>query len=93
MTIDGLMVYGDNFNPDAVCPHYLPEYQYTFTWYRNDDGIPVLSGYDPEDDLATDWLCVCGHFETAGGHCSHCGAEPPWGCDCGMHDEYDEYWD
>lgn len=86
---NGLLYYGDNFNPDAVCPHYLPESQCTFTWYRNEYGFPVLSGYDPEEDLSTDWLCVCGHYETGGGHCSCCGAEPPWGCDCGMHDEDD----
>jgi hypothetical protein len=28
------------------------------------------------------WLCVCGHFEESDLHCSCCGAEPPWGCDC-----------
>lgn len=28
------------------------------------------------------WLCSCGHFEESDFHCSVCGAEPPWGCDC-----------
>jgi hypothetical protein len=36
------------------------------------------------------WLCVCGHFEESEFHCSNCGAEPPWGCDCGEHVEYED---
>lgn len=28
------------------------------------------------------WLCVCGHYEESDLHCSLCGTEPPWGCDC-----------
>lgn len=30
------------------------------------------------------WLCVCGHFEESDLHCSCCGAEPPWRCDCDL---------
>lgn len=36
---------------------------------------------DAADDGPT-WLCACGHYEESGSHCSHCGAQPPWGCDC-----------
>lgn len=42
------------------------------------------SEYDDEDHS---WLCHCGHFEESGLHCSHCSAEPPWGCDCSFCDE------
>lgn len=42
-------------------------------------------------DLVEGWLCQCGHWEESGFHCSNCGAEPPWGCDCGAHgDELEE---
>lgn len=81
---------GDNFNIEAVCPDYLPESQCVFTWYRDERGVAIVSGYDPEQDPTTDWLCHCGHYETGGFHCSNCGAEPPWGCDCGEHGEYDD---
>ena len=37
-----------------------------------------LDDWDP--DMA--WLCDCGHYQEDGWHCSNCGAEPPWGCDC-----------
>ena len=80
---------GHNFNIEAVCPDYLPESQRVFTWYRDERGVAIISGYDPENDLSTDWLCDCGHYETSGFHCSQCGAEPLWGCDCGEHDGYD----
>lgn len=33
------------------------------------------------------WLCNCGHWEDEPLHCSCCGAEPPWGCDCSFCDE------
>lgn len=39
-------------------------------------------------EVARSWLCVCGNYETGGCHCGYCGCEPPWGCDCGEHDEY-----
>lgn len=91
MYSDFYNLVGDNFNIEAVCPDYLPESQCTFTWYRDERGVAIVSGYDPENDPDTDWLCGCGHYETGGFHCTHCGAEPPWGCDCGEHgeDEYD----
>ena len=88
--MDGLLIYGDNFNPESVCPYYLPQSQCTFTWRRDEDGIPVLSGYDPELDLATDWLCECGHYyETAGGCCLRCGNEPPRGWDGDYIDDFE----
>ncbi|KAA3644534.1 MAG: hypothetical protein DWQ07_14030 [Chloroflexi bacterium] len=37
------------------------------------------------------WLCVCGHYEESDFHCSRCGAEPPWGCDCSYCDERYRY--
>lgn len=83
---------GDNFNIEAVCPDYLPESQCVFTWHRDERGVAVVSGYDPEQDPTTDWLCHCGHYETGGCCCTNCGNEPPWGCvGCGMHnDDYNE---
>lgn len=83
-------IVGDNFNIEAVCPYYLPENQHCFTWYRDERGVAIVSGYDPNEDITTDWLCVCGHYEAGGGHCTNCGNDAPWGCDCGEHDE-DEY--
>lgn len=44
-----------------------------------------LIAYFEEQYLGTDdaaWLCGCGHYEESGFHCSHCGAQPPYGCDC-----------
>ena len=82
---------GDNFNIETVCPYYLPESQYVFTWYRDFDGIAIVSGYDPKDDPGAHWLCNCGEFVTDGScHCSCCKAEAPWGCDCGFLDEDEE---
>ena len=85
-----MRLMGDSFNIEAVCPGYLPESQRTFTWYRDEWGVAIVSGYDPEEDRSTDWLCNCGEFITDG--CCHCncGAESPWGCDCGAQDEYEE---
>jgi hypothetical protein len=28
------------------------------------------------------WVCSCGHYQEDNFHCSKCGNEPPWGCDC-----------
>jgi hypothetical protein len=83
--------YGDNFNIEAACPYYLPESQRTFTWHRDERGIAIVSGYDPEMDEDTDWLCVCGHYETGGFHCTNCGRQPPWGCDCSFCQDDDRY--
>lgn len=83
---------GDNFNIEAVCPYYLPESQCTFTWHRDERGVAIVSGYDPEDDPGAHWLCDCGNFITDGCcHCTNCGAEAPWGCDCGLQDEDIDY--
>ena len=82
---------GDNFNIEAVCPYYGQGDYTVFTWYRDEDGVAIVSGYDPENAPETDWLCHCGHYETGGFHCTQCGAEPPWGYDCDLlHDDYDE---
>lgn len=78
---------GDNFNIEAVCPDYLPESQATFTWRRDERGVAIVSGYDPENDESAWWLCWCGHFETGGGRCTKCGNEPPWGADDGYDNE------
>jgi hypothetical protein len=40
---------------------------------------------DMEETAA--WLCNCGHYQEDGLHCSNCGAEPPWGCDCSFCDD------
>lgn len=45
---------GDFFNIEAVCPYYDPENQHAFTWRRDDDGVAIVSGYDPENDPSTD---------------------------------------
>lgn len=86
---DNFNIEGDNFNIEAVCPDYLPESQCTFTWHRDERGVAIVSGYDPEQDISTDWLCWCGHYETGGGRCTHCGNDAPWGADDGYDDEYD----
>jgi hypothetical protein len=44
-------------------------------------------GWDYDYDGSQAWLCVCGHYQEDGLHCECCGAEPPWGCDCGLCDE------
>lgn len=36
----------------------------------------------PSDVIDEGWLCVCGHYEETDFHCSSCGHEPPWGCNC-----------
>lgn len=33
------------------------------------------------------WLCSCGAYIEGKCHCSHCGAQAPWGCDCGLWDD------
>jgi len=39
-----------------------------------------------EDDFYG-WLCLCGNWQEDEFHCSVCGSEPPWGCDCSDHDD------
>jgi hypothetical protein len=49
---------------------------------------------DDDEDTDHHWLCVCGHYETSGLHCSVCKAEPPWGCDCSFcHERWMEQTD
>ena len=56
----------------------------------------LITSLPPDDDESwasesDSWLCACGHYEESPFHCSHCGAEPPWGCDCDEHDEDDDW--
>lgn len=37
---------------------------------------------DDETIEPTGWICDCGHWQDNDMHCSVCGAQPPWGCDC-----------
>jgi hypothetical protein len=80
---------GDRFNIEAVCPDYRPDSQCWATWWRDERGVAIVSGYDPEEDLDNHWLCHCGNYITHGGRCS-CGNEPPWGADDGEDWEDDD---
>lgn len=82
---DLFLLWGDHFNIEAVCPDYCAESQCSFTWKRDERGVAIISGYNPENDPDVHWMCHCGHYETGGGHCTNCGNDAPWGCDCGMH--------
>lgn len=55
-------------------------------WLDYSDYIEWESDYYDESQA---WLCHCGHYEESGLHCECCGAEPPWGCDCGLCDKLD----
>lgn len=74
--------YSYECNIEAVCP-YQTDFYWTFNWYRDERGLAIIEGYDPEDDPDIHWLCACGHYVTWGGHCDSCGIDAPWGCDCG----------
>lgn len=62
-------------------------------------------GRDGDDSLASEdgesraWFCVCGEYVESEFCCPKCSNEPPWGCDCGLHDpecdgdEQEEYFD
>lgn len=50
---------------------------------------PYCDDHDEFEDPES-WFCSCGSFNDHYWHCSSCGAEPPWGCDCGNHDEDDD---
>ena len=43
------------------------------------------------------WDCGCGHWNTSLSHCPHCGAQPPWGCDCLQcrddEEDPDQWWE
>ena len=69
---------------------------FQYAWYCVTEwlaGHPTLT-YDEwfyvdfgEYEESRAWLCVCGHYQEDDLHCSYCGAEPPWGCDCSFCDE------
>lgn len=82
-------ILGNRFNIEAVCPDYRPESQCWATWRRDERGVAIVSGYDPDEDLDNHWLCHCGNYITHGGRCS-CGNEPPWGADDGEDWEDDD---
>jgi hypothetical protein len=56
-------------------------------------GLAAEFHFHPEPWTLPGWICVCGAYEESDFHCVHCGAEPPWGCDCGCQDEDEEYGD
>lgn len=71
-------------NPLWKCKHC----EYSIP-YSEPDKHP--SGCDcPDCDCSQHWLCMCGNYIEDGLHCDECGGEPPWGCDCSMHDAEDE---
>jgi hypothetical protein len=75
-------IIGDNCNIEAVCPYYLPDSQCSFTWRRDDRGVAIVFGYDPEDDPGVHWLCWCDEFVTDGSdRCPNCHSEAPWGAE------------
>ena len=87
--INGRMSYrsvGSTFDVETIHLDCLPRSQCIFVWYRNEDGIVVMT-HDPDE-----WLCICGNFIDSGDcHCIQCGGEAPWGCMCG--DYRDEPYD
>ncbi len=53
--------------------------------------------YDPDQIPAAEqgqqsagWLCNCGEWNDHDEHCDTCGAEPPWGCDCYLCEDFEE---
>jgi len=48
-------------------------------------GAAGCVGPDMAGDM--DWVCRCGDFHQGNCHCSRCGQEAPWGCDCGFADD------
>lgn len=53
--------------------------------------VCMFAGMPDVDSDPEGWMCVCGNWQDSDRHCSMCGCEPPWGCDCGMHEEYDAW--
>lgn len=43
---------------------------------------PIESIENKEHTDNSGWLCQCGNWQETDFHCSLCGSEPPWGCDC-----------
>ena len=51
---------------------------------------------ESSDKESDGWECFCGHFEMSEFHCSNCGRQPCWGCNCfqctKIEQELDEKW-
>jgi len=63
-------------------------------WPKAATFLEMALAFDDDEDTDHHWLCVCGHYETSGLHCSVCKAEPPWGCDCSFcHERWMEQTD
>ncbi len=46
---------------------------------------------EKEDEFKYHWMCRCGQYIESEFHCSFCGNEPPWGCDCSFcNDPYED---
>lgn len=56
---------------------------------KDDESLCKECGYAPNA-----WLCSCGAYIEEACHCSNCGQQAPWGCDCGLRDdiEYMPLW-
>jgi hypothetical protein len=95
-------------HPDArEC--YLTRYRIEVDDRYKDDGrcecschVEDEDGFNEWDEAAAEadeadapgWCCPCGMYVESHFHCPSCGGEPPWGCDCGEHDEYEpEGWE
>lgn len=69
-------------------------YQQWLLRSQGDGPIIDVAYEDFDDDYGKDieegWLCPCGHYELSPFHCTHCGSEPPWGCDCGACEHWDD---
>jgi hypothetical protein len=51
---------------------------------------PEPQGAGDDDDDPPMWICVCGAIVESAFCCPECTNEPPWGCDCSLHDDEDE---
>lgn len=49
---------------------------------KDDESLCKECGYAPDA-----WLCSCGTYIEKACHCSNCGGQAPWGCDCGLRDD------
>ena len=52
-----------------------------------------MPGESDNEDGKMVWLCECGEIVETDLCCPRCHCEPPWGCDCALHesDPFDEY--
>jgi len=79
----GHCIHGDG---EEVCPECGGEGDICDEDETRGQGDEIL-------DITVDdaWLCICGHYEETPMHCSACGREPPWGCDCSLcHEKYED---